>query len=254
VTQLSSTLGLRSRRAFLTAAGLTAVAALAGCTTTASGPNDGGGTPTPTPDGGNGGAPGSGSGSGSDAPDGGPGDGSGDGGDGAAGTRPEGTGGPGVSIVSRDSAPALAVVPSVAVVDEAATETNPPRLRVTLTNTGDEAVTVGEGRAAFFAYRYATDGQLVLLPSDGESSYPAEPDCWRLEEPIAITEEYRTLDIEAGESASRTLSVYGGPELDGCLPVGEFRFETSIAVAPRGQLPDGESSRSASWGFAVVLE
>lgn len=251
MTQIPSTLGLRSRRAFLTAAGLTAVAALAGCTTTATDPNGGGGTPTPTPDGGDGDGPGSGSGSESGAPDGGPGNG---GGDGAAGTRPEGTGGPGVSIVSRDPAPALAVVPSVEVVDEAATPTNPPRIRVTLTNTGDEAVTVGEGRAAFFAYRYATDGHLVLLPADGESGYPAEPDCWRLEEPIAITEEYRTLDIEAGESASRTLSVYGAPGLDGCLPVGEFRFETTVAVAPRGQLPDGESSRSASWGFAVVLE
>lgn len=165
-------------------------------------------------------------------------------------TRPEGTGGPGVTIVSTDEDPALPVEPSVELVRETATEDHPPRLRTTLTNTGDEPVSVGEGRAVHFEYVSDDSRLLTLLPGDDEREYPAEADCWRLTEGIAITEEYRTFEIDAGESSSRLVDLYATPDADGCLPVGESRFETTIAIASE----DSESESSAKWGFSVLVE
>lgn len=179
--------------------------------------------------------------------------GSGDGSDGECGTdagdtRPEGTGGPGVSLVAVDDEVDLRVRPAVEVVREAATTEHPPRLRTTLTNAGDERVRVGEGRAAHF--EYVTDGcdALTLLPGDGE--YPAEPDCWRLADAIAITEEYRTFVLDPGASSERLVDLYATPGEDACLPVGEYRFETTISVVS----DDAEPESSATWGFSVVLE
>ncbi|MFW6318518.1 MAG: hypothetical protein ACOC06_08645 [Halorubrum sp.] len=142
----------------------------------------------------------------------------------------------------------LQIRPAVEVVREAATPEHPPRLRTTLTNTGDERVRVGAGCAAHF--EYVADGcdALVLLPADGE--YPAEPDCCRLTDDIAITEEYRTFALDPGESSERLVDLYATPGEDACLPVGEYRFETTMAVVSE----DAEPESSAAWGFSVVLE
>ncbi|MFC5280058.1 hypothetical protein ACFPM1_15005 [Halorubrum rubrum] len=188
---------------------------------------------------------------GSDADGGDADDGDGDDGsdDDSGGTRPSGTGGPGVTLVSVDDADVgLPIEPSVEVVREAATEDHPPRLRTTLSNAGGEPVRVGEGRAVHFEYVADDSGLLVLLPADGD--YPAEPDCWRLEEGIATTEEYRTFEIGAGESSDRAVDLYATPEADGCLPVGEYRFETTLSVVSDGAEPE----ESARWGFSVLLE
>ncbi|MDV7350096.1 hypothetical protein R3751_09960 [Halorubrum distributum] len=186
------------------------------------------------------------------APDAGDGsDGSGvDGGNGtdAGGTRPEGTGGPGVSIVSVDDEVELPIRPAVEIAREAATTDHPPRLRTRLTNAGDERVRVGEGRAAHFEYVSDGDDALVLLPADAE--YPAEPGCWRLADAIAITEEYRTFALDPGESSERFIDLYATPGGDACLPVGEYRFETTVSVVSG----DAEPESSATWGFTVVLE
>lgn len=241
VDQLSMTL---TRRSVLALSGVTLVGALAGCTGTGAGPGtDDGDTPTDTatdaptdtpPTTTDGGLPGSNS-NGTDS--------------GAGGTRPEGTGGPGVTIASVDGAPDLPVRPSVEIVRDTATAEQPPQLRTTLTNTTDAPINVGEGRAAHFEYVDDEDGQLILLPSDGD--YPAEPDCWRLSEGIAVTEEYRTVEITPDEPSSRLVDLYGAAtDEDSCLPVGEYRFETTIAVVSEG----AEAQQSARWGFSVLLE
>jgi len=121
------------------------------------------------------------------------------------GTRPSGTGGPGITVVSVDGTDDSPVVPSVEIVREAATESSPPRLRTTLENTGDEPVTVGEGRAVHLEYVTDDSGALVFLPSDGE--FPAEPGCWRLTDGVAVTEEYRTFrSTPARRAADRSTS------------------------------------------------
>lgn len=169
-------------------------------------------------------------------------------GSGANGTRPEGTGGPGVTVVSVDAADGLPVVPSVEVVREAATEESPPRIRTVLENTSDESVTVGEGRAVHLEYVYDDSDALVFLPSDGE--FPADPGCWRLTDGVAVTEEFRTFEIDAGGSSSRTVDLYATPGEDVCLPVGEYRFETPVTIGEPGSDPE----RSGRWSLTVLLE
>lgn len=71
-------------------------------------------------------------------------------GDTTSGTRPAGTGGPGVTLTETAGDVSLPIQPAVEVVRDTATADAPPRLRTTLTNTGDEDVTVGEGRAVHF--------------------------------------------------------------------------------------------------------
>lgn len=171
-------------------------------------------------------------------------------GDGPGGTRPSGTGGPGVNIVSTDEEIDLPIQPSVEVVRDAATPEHPPRLRTTLTNTGDEPLLVGEGRAIHFEYVTDDSGALMLLPGGSDSEYPAEPDCWRLTEDIPITEEYRTFEIAAGDASRRPVDLYATPSVDGCLPVGEYHFETTIAIVSN----DAEPEASATWGFQILLE
>jgi hypothetical protein len=215
-----------TRRTFLLAGGLTAVGLLAGCLARA-----------PVADGGRG-LPG-------------PGDGDGNGnGNGSGGTRPRGTGGPGLSLVAVDDAPALPVVPAVAVTREAATADHPPRIEVTVTNDHDAAVTVGEGRAAWFEYVADESGDLILLP---EGDWPAEADCWRLTDGVAVTEEYRTVTLAAGEARTVAVDLYGLMGPDACLPVGEFRFETTMSAVEGEGVPD-EAGESARWGFSVTLE
>jgi hypothetical protein len=163
-------------------------------------------------------------------------------------TRPSGTGGPGVAITAVDGELDGPISPSVEVVREAATTDHPPRLRTTLTNTGEERVRVGEGRAVHFEHVRDDSGSLVLLPGDGE--YPAAADCWRLTEPLVTSEEYRTFEIDAGGSSSRSVDLYATSDGDACLPVGEYWFETTISLLS----DDGDSQSSAAWGFSVSLE
>ncbi|WP_416841723.1 hypothetical protein [Haloferax sp. DFSO52] len=176
-----------------------------------------------------------------------------DGSDPAGGTRPTGTGGPGIVLSSVDSAPDLPIEPTVEVSEDVATDDHPPQLRITLTNTSDETVEVGEGRAIFFQYVSDDSRELIFLPA-GEM-YPADPGCWRLDEPIAVTEEYRIESFDPGESRSKLVDLYGAAKEDGeesCLPVGEFRFESTFTV---GSLSGGDEERTdARWGFSLSLE
>ena len=166
-------------------------------------------------------------------------------------TRPRGTGGPGVSLASVDDDPAIPLSVDVTLLDAVATDDHPPSLRVTVTNTGDTTVGLGEARAAVFAYQYSVDDLLALLPADGD--YPADPGCWRLSEGIAVTQEYRTVVLEPGASHAADLELYAaGVEADACLPVGEHRFETTMTRYSEPETLEGGDA--VDWGFSVLLE
>ena len=172
----------------------------------------------------------------------------GDDGNGSGSTRPSGTGGPGLRLVSTDGQPDGPLEIGVEVTRDTATEEHPPGLRVSVTNTGDEAVAVGEGRAVVFQYQYSADDLLMLLPAHYDA--PAEPDCWRLTDGIAVTQEYQVEGLEPGASLTADLSLYASPQSSEgtCLPVGDFRFESIYAVDPEN---DGQQF---TWGFTVGLE
>jgi hypothetical protein len=256
---------MTKRRALLRCGALAAAAAVAGCLggadEPAGGGDDGGsaedGTSTPderaTDDAGTDGPTTDGTGGPTtDGTDGLPGD---TGTDDAGGTRPRGTGGPGVTLLGTDESTGP-LDHRVEVVTEAATDETPPLLRVTVTNGSDRSVRVGEARALVFAYRDDTERHLTLLPADG--TYPAEAGCWRLAEPIATTDEYRTLALAPGEHTERTLALYGAAGREACLPVGTFRFETTYRVAPTTDDADAAPTEGErvehTWGFSVGLE
>ncbi|WP_332899021.1 hypothetical protein [Haladaptatus sp. CMSO5] len=218
-----------TRRSLLRFSGLAATGLLAGCVSNGASPNT---TDTTTTDGG---LPGSNNTTGN----------------GAGGTRPTGTGGPGLSLHSTDEQPNLPLELAVKVTHDVATDDAPPQLKVTLTNTSDEQLMVGEGRAIFFQYKTDDDRQLMLLPAAEE--YDAEPGCWRLNEPIAVTEEYRMRTVDPGTSISEKIDLYGAPEGDGCLPVGNFHFTTTYNVVPTESMETAEQ-KSDAWGFTVTLE
>jgi len=45
-----------------------------------------------------------------------------------------------------------------------------------------------------------------------------------------VSEKYRTFVITAGGSSARPVDCFATPDLEGCLPVGVYRFETTIAI------------------------
>lgn len=171
--------------------------------------------------------------------------------DGDDNTRPRGTGGPGVGLAGLDPQLPLPIRVDVAVTRESATDEHPPGLRVTVTDTSEERIGLGEGRAVVFAYRHSTDASLLLLPAEYDA--PAEAGCWRLTDGIAVTQEYRTLDLGPGESVEQDLSLYAAhDDVDACLPVGQYRFESGYTVFETPDRPsEGEQS---TWGFSVLLE
>ncbi|MFC6798147.1 hypothetical protein [Haladaptatus sp. DYSN1] len=220
-----------TRRSLLRVGGLTAVGLLAGCVANGGGPAD-----NDTTEPGNNTTDDSllGPGNQSDDP--------------AGGTRPAGTGGPGVTVVHTDDQPALPLEVAIAVTNEAATDDAPPQLEVSVTNTSERSVKVGEGRAIIFQYAIDDREQLQLLPA-GEA-YPTKKGCWRLTDGIAITEEYRIRTIEAGKTVTEKLDVYALKGGDGCLPVGTFDFETTYTVMNE----KGEEQKQDRWGFTIAME
>jgi hypothetical protein len=172
------------------------------------------------------------------------------GGNDSGGTRPRGTGGPAVAVVDTDP-PGDRVEHRLAVRRAAATPTHPPRVRISATNRGSETLELGDSRDVLFAYRYDTDDHLVLLPASDD--YGAVPDCWRLTDPVAVTEEYRVTTLAPGETVRRDLDLYAAPG-DACLPVGEFRFETSFDVATADEGLGSDGSTRSTWGFSLSLE
>lgn len=153
-----------------------------------------------------------------------------------------------MSLVDVD-VPAAPLTADVTVTEPVATAAAPPALRVTLTNTGETRVRVGEGRAARFQYVRDEHGRLVLLPAEGD--WNAVPDCWRLRDDVLITEEYRTFVLDPGATATADLELYATPG-DACLPVGEHIFRTPYRVDDPDATP-GERA-PGEWGFTVLLE
>ncbi|ELZ84592.1 hypothetical protein C453_11276 [Haloferax elongans ATCC BAA-1513] len=158
-----------------------------------------------------------------------------------------------MSLANVDSAPDIPLEPAVEVTEADATQDHPPQVEITLSNTSDETVSAGEGRAIFFEHVTDETGALTFLPA--ENDYPAAPGCWRLSEPLMVTQEYRMERFDADESRSKRVDLYGasqGKGASGCLPTGEYRFETTIAV---GKASGSDEDRTeATWGFSVILE
>ncbi|ELZ98034.1 hypothetical protein C440_02263 [Haloferax mucosum ATCC BAA-1512] len=170
--------------------------------------------------------------------------------DDADGTQPANS--PLLAVVDADDAPDVPVEHAVEVTEATTTDEHPPQIRVTVTNTSDSAVQLGDERDVFFRYVADDSDELTFLPP--EDDYPADPGCWRLEDPLMVTSDYRTFSLDAGESRSKRVDLYGAAPKKGdsktCLPLGEYRFETNFSTG----VGENQTEQQATWGFSVSLE
>ena len=160
---------------------------------------------------------------------------------------------PGVAIVGTDDPPALPIRPSIEVVEPVATEARPATLLARVENTADHPVEVGEERAIVFAFVTSESRPgLTLLPAGGDYE-PVEPGCWRLAAAVAIPEYYGVVALAVGGATKRRLGVWASPDGDGCLPAGEFRFETRYAGGRDRTEGLDDQEWSGTWGFTLAI-
>lgn len=160
-----------------------------------------------------------------------------------------------IALIAVDEPPAIPLRPAVEVVEPAATTEGPPRLRVTLTNTAEFPMEVGEERAIVFAYVHSQEQPGLQLLPEPAANYPAVGDgCWRLAEPIAIAEYYGIVRLAPGETTAADLTVWGSHDVgEGCLPTGRFRFLTAYTAARDETDGLDDAEFTARWGFSLEI-
>lgn len=163
-----------------------------------------------------------------------------------------------VAVSDTRSPPDIPVEPSVSIVSPTAAEGHPPRLRVEWTNTGEETVRIGEAREITFAHDFSDGGRVRLLPRDWTSVTPGTgaEGCARLRPggPITVTGEFRSGTLDPGDSHARVVGVWVGEnaDSDGCLPTGEFAFETPVHYGTAdGSVLDSDPGET--WGFTLSV-
>ena len=117
-----------------------------------------------------------------------------------------------------------------------ATSAHPPRFEVSLTNGGDQPVTVKYGQ--FFMWsprRTGIPDELFVVPAPEEGNVkPYEPanGCWTQPEDRVMTANpiLTTESLSPGERLSETFSIWDHTERETCYPTGEYRFESDVGV------------------------
>lgn len=137
----------------------------------------------------------------------------------------------------------------VEVANATATDEDPARVRVTLTNQGDDAVELYTGHPGLFGTPTSEnhDPGLYLTPRGtipGASLPPdkEEPTCY------AIPGFLQRIEIAPGASESQTLDVLSGDPTDspGELPTGRFTIRAEYDVGP-------DREATFKWGFSLTV-
>lgn len=165
---------------------------------------------------------------------------------------------PSVRVSDRDEQPTVPIRYEAEMVAPLITEEHPPRVQVSVTNTGDQPLVLGEERAVKFHHLNAGAGALYLLPAEAgdPTRAPTDAGCWRLREPVAVATYYGTISLEPGETRRAVSAVYGHWELpeDGCLPEGDHRVETSIGYGEDTDAVLGDGTEQFDWGFTLSVD
>lgn len=120
-----------------------------------------------------------------------------------------------------------------------ATETQPPEVRLGLTNTASKRVRLGFGPTPPFSHPVAessdTSNRLVLShPEMGPFTAPDSrvEGCWRLRDDalVAVYGILRLRWLEPGETVSGTYTLYNAATNEGCFPDGTYAFGDTVAL------------------------
>lgn len=163
-----------------------------------------------------------------------------------------------IQIVDRTSQPEIPITYDATLIQSVATKDQPGRLRISITNEGDELIALGEERAIKFHHVTSADGMLYLFPAGEETwSGPVDPGCWQLTEPVAIPEYYGIETIPAGMTLSADCFVYGHPDLSpgSCLLDGDHDVETrGTAGDSEDAVVEGDDQSEFQWGLTLRIE
>lgn len=159
-----------------------------------------------------------------------------------------------VEVAALEDQPSVPVAYDVTMAEPLATDEHPARVRVELSNTGDTDLVLGERRGVQGYHATSADGALYLFPvGDGRTSELVEPGCWRLTDHVAVTTEYGTVEVPAGESLTAESFVYGAVDAPGdCLTGGEHRVGVGgrVAESSAGVIGNDDATEF-SWGFTL---
>lgn len=157
-----------------------------------------------------------------------------------------------LSITDQDDlAREIPLALDVEVVEPAATDEHPARLRVTAENTLDEPLEVQTGVQPVFAgfTDWGDPPGLMLVPPDWDLE-PVDAGCWRTTERVRRNDVIGTRTYEPGGVRTAERTVWAAPDREsGCVPAGEYRFEHGYAFGR-----DGEADREFRWGFDAAVE
>lgn len=128
----------------------------------------------------------------------------------------------------------------------------PPRLEVTLTNTGDDPIMYGERRQALM-WTATADETFVLLPersAESLATFDEASEYWIAEDGFVMTEDYQidTLEPDAAHTETLLLLVSYGASPPATEPT-EFTFDTSFH-ASTDSIPSG-ASVPIEWEFTL---
>lgn len=122
---------------------------------------------------------------------------------------------------------------------ENATQTHPPEVRLSLTNTASESVELGFGPTPPFSTPISTwedaPNRLVLYhPDMGTQSAPGTriDGCWQMKgDPrMAVNSILTVRRLQPGETLSETYTLYNMPDNEACFADGEYVFGKGITL------------------------
>ena len=160
-----------------------------------------------------------------------------------------------VSIVTTTAQPDVPFEYDAEMIESVANDERPARLRITITNSSDEVIALGEERDVQFHHVSSIERSLYLHPAGGETwDGPVDPGCWQMTEYVPIPEYYGVVTVESGEVLQAESYVYGHPELpdEVCLPEGEHHLDTSGVVgSDETAVLEGTSVTEFKWGVTL---
>jgi hypothetical protein len=140
---------------------------------------------------------------------------------------------------------------SVSIDSSAATANRPARLTVTLANTAETARVFS---TVFEGYASSSHGRPGILLVPGEGRWP--PRCVETEgngksqDALEFAGPDRSVRLSAGERAKEEFHVTDDPTVEGCIPPGDYPYESLYAIDPSA---NPENAPTFTWGFELEV-
>lgn len=139
------------------------------------------------------------------------------------------------------------VAVGVDILIENITEQHSARIRPVFLNTGPKREFDGFGLDAPFdpSTRSEPQGWFLLPPSSRRGR--ASKHCWMIEEIPDWGGGTRNVRLQSGEAVTQNLELWSDPQVDKCLPTGEYLFQASYSM-------DDESTQKHTWSFTLKID